>query len=62
IPFYSPYGRGTYTRPQLQLIYALSVRNADAQHLYPDLDRRSGSNIEQFFAIGAEWWFNSTSY
>ena len=62
IPFYSPYGRGTYTRPQLQLIYALSVRNADAQRLYPDLDRRSGSNIEQFFAIGAEWWFNSTSY
>jgi maltoporin len=62
IPFYSPYGRGTYTRPQLQLIYALSVRNDDAQRLYPDLDRRSSSSVEQFFAIGAEWWFNSTSY
>jgi len=62
IPFYSPYGRGTYTRPQLQVIYALSRRNADARRLYPDLDRRSSSSVEQFFAIGAEWWFNSTSY
>lgn len=62
IPFYSPYGRGTYTRPQLQLIYAVSARNSDAQRLYPELDRRSNSNIEHFLAIGAEWWFNSSSY
>ena len=62
IPFYSPYGRGTYVRPQFQLIYAISARSDDARRLYPTLDRRSDSNIEHFLAIGAEWWFNSTSY
>lgn len=62
IPFYSPLGRGTYTRPHLQLTYALSLRDQGARGLYADLDRRSHEGVEHFFGIGAEWWFNSTSY
>ena len=62
IPFYSPFGRGTYTRPHLQLIYALSLRDAGARGLYAELDRRSQQGVEHFLGIGAEWWFNSTSY
>lgn len=62
IPFYSPYGRGTYTRPHLQLIYAASLRDEGARRLYPVLDRRSREEVEHFLAIGAEWWFDSTSY
>lgn len=62
IPFYSPFGRGTYTRPHLQLIYALSLRDAGARGLYAELDRRSEQAVEHYLGIGAEWWFNSTSY
>jgi hypothetical protein len=62
IPFYSPYGRGTYTRPHLQLTYAASFRDEGARRLYPVLDRRSREAVEHYLAIGAEWWFDSTSY
>ena len=62
IPFYSPHGRGSYTRPHLQLTYALSLRDERAQRLYPEADRRSRSSHEHFLAIGAEWWFDSSSY
>jgi maltoporin len=62
IPFISPYGRGTYTRPHIHLIYQLSLRDSGARHLYPEQDRRSHESTEHFFAVGAEWWFDSTSY
>lgn len=62
IPFYSPMGRGSYTRPHLQLTYALSLRDAGARGFYPEQDRRSHERVEHFLGIGAEWWFNSTSY
>jgi len=62
IPFISPYGRGTYTRPHIHLIYQLSVRDSGAQALYPAGDPRSKQSTEHFFAVGAEWWFNSSSY
>jgi len=62
IPFASPFGRGTYTRPHLRLIYSLTIRDDDAQRLYPDEDPRSQQATEHFLGIGAEWWFDSTSY
>jgi hypothetical protein len=62
IPFISPYGKGTYTRPHIHLIYQLSLRDDGARHLYAERDIRSKQSTEHFFAVGAEWWFDSTSY
>lgn len=62
IPFFSPFGRGTYTRPHLRIIYTLTHRDADAMRLYPVADPRSQNANEHFLGIGAEWWFDSTSY
>ncbi|MGE3628864.1 MAG: carbohydrate porin [Sandaracinaceae bacterium] len=62
MPFVSPFGRGTYTRPHIRLIYSLSIRDDGARALYPVLDPRSASNVEHFFGIGVEWWFASSSY
>ncbi len=60
MPFFSPNGRGTYTRPQLRLIYALTVRDDDAGQLFPMRDRRATDGVEHFLGIGAEWWFDSS--
>lgn len=62
IPFYSPFGRGTYTRPHLRIIYAATIRDDGAQRLYPFEDPRSRQSVEHFLGVGAEWWFDSTSY
>ena len=62
IPFISLAGRGTFARPRLRLIYNVSLRDEGAQALYPVEDPRSGSGVEHFIGIGAEWWFDSTSY
>ena len=62
IPFYSPFGRGTFTRPHLRLIYSMTIRDSDAQRLYPEEDPRSRNRVEHFLGIGAEWWFDSNSY
>ncbi len=62
IPFYSPFGRGTFTRPHLSVVYALSRRDDGARAFFPDEDSRSQQNLEQYFSVGAEWWFDSSSY
>jgi hypothetical protein len=62
MPFLSPAGRGDYSRPQFRLIYALTARNAGAKALYPVDDVYSLRSMEHFFGLGAEWWFNSSSY
>lgn len=62
IPFVSPFGRGTYTRPHIRLIYSLTVRDDDARALYPVLDPRNANNVEHFLGVGVEWWFSSSSY
>ena len=62
MPFVSPFGRGTYTRPHLRVIYSLTVRDDGARALYPALDPRSANNVEHFLGIGVEWWFSSSSY
>lgn len=62
MPFLSPAGRGDYSRPQFRLIYALSARSAGVNALYPVDDVYSLRTVEHFFGLGAEWWFNSSSY
>jgi maltoporin len=62
IPFLSPAGRGDYSRPQFRMIYAVTLRNDAARALYPQDDVFSIRKTEHFFGIGAEWWFNSSSY
>jgi maltoporin len=62
MPFLSPFGRGTYTRPQIRLVYVLTARDAGARSLYNDLDPRSAQPIEHFLGVSVEWWFSSSSY
>jgi hypothetical protein len=62
IPYLSPAGRGVFRRPQLRLIWAVTQRNDGARSLYATDDPFARRKVEQFFGIGAEWWFNSTSY
>jgi maltoporin len=55
-------GRGTYARPQLRGMYVVSVRNDAARHLYPAGDLRRDGRVTHFLGVGAEWWFNSSTY
>jgi maltoporin len=62
MPFLSPAGRGDYSRPQIRVIWSMAVRDDAAKALYPQDDPFSMRSIEYFFGLGAEWWFNSSSY
>jgi hypothetical protein len=62
IPFLSPAGKGALSRPQFRLIYLLTARGENARRLYPLDDVYSLRGLEHFFGLGAEWWFNETTY
>jgi maltoporin len=62
VPFLSPAGRGSFSRPQFRVIYVLTARSESAKLLYPQDDVFSIRSIEHFLGFGVEWWFNSTSY
>jgi maltoporin len=62
MPFLSPAGRGNYSRPQFRIIYSAAFRNDAAKTLYPLNDVAGLRSVEHFLGVGAEWWFNSTSY
>ena len=62
IPYFSPSGRGTFKRPQIRLIYNASFRDSGTRSLYPAADVFSQRKVEHFAGVGAEWWFNSSSY
>jgi hypothetical protein len=62
MPYFSPAGRGSYKRPQLRAIYAITERNQAARDLYPAADVFSQRSIEHYLGLQAEWWFNSSSY
>ena len=62
IPYFSPWGKGTFKRPQIRLIYNASFRSSGAKELYAAQDVFSQRSTEHFLGIGAEWWFNSSSY
>jgi maltoporin len=61
LPLVAPLGRGTYSRPQIYLIYSLSVMNDDARiALYDPQDFRYGQGVVHYLGTGVEWWFNSS--
>ena len=61
LPLVAPLGRGTYSRPQIYLVYTLSVMNDDARvALYDPQDFRYGQGIVHYIGTGVEWWFNSS--
>lgn len=62
VPFVSPAGRGSFSRPMLWLIYTVGYRDAGARALYPNDDVFRVRSVEQFIGAGAEWWFGSSSY
>lgn len=62
MPYFSPSGRGSYKRPQIRMLYVASFRNNGARALYPEEDVFSQRSVEHYIGIGAEWWFNSSSY
>jgi len=62
MPYFSPAGRGSYKRPQIRLLYVASFRDAGTRALYPVEDVFAQRKAEHFLGLGAEWWFNSSSY
>lgn len=60
VPFVSPAGRGSYTRPHLQLVYLLTARDEGARKLYAPGDPFGFNTVEHYLGVGAEWWFNSS--
>lgn len=60
IPFVSPGGRGSYTRPHLQLLYVATARDAGARRLYATDDPFGYYSVEHFLGVSTEWWFNSS--
>jgi maltoporin len=63
IPFLNPAGKGSYSRPQLRLMYVLTHRDEAARTLYAKDDFFSIREWEHFFGVGVEWWFNAqTTY
>jgi len=62
IPYFSPSGRGSYKRPQIRLLYVASFRDSGTKALYPNEDVFAQRSVEHFLGLGAEWWFNSSSY
>ena len=62
MPYFSPFGRGSYKRPQFRIIYAASVPNEGFKSLYPVEDFRAQRDVEHYLGLNVEWWFNSSSY
>lgn len=48
---------GTYTRPQIRAVYAVSLLNDAALALYPEADPRADDSVVHFAGLSAEWWF-----
>jgi maltoporin len=61
IPLVAPLGKGTYSRPQIYLLYTVSVLNDDARiALYDPIDYRAAHGVVHYLGAGVEWWFNSS--
>ncbi len=62
VPFLTPAGRGNFARPHFRLIYLMTLRDEGARALYPEHDVFNIRAVDHYIALGAEWWFGSTSY
>ena len=52
--------RGTYSRPQIRLVYTLSYLDSAAQIAFPQHDPRRTESVHHFIGAQVEWWFNSS--
>ena len=52
--------RGTYSRPQLRLIYTVSYLDEGARLAFPREDPRRGVAVHHFLGAQVEWWYNSS--
>ncbi|MSP63622.1 MAG: hypothetical protein EXR72_25415 [Myxococcales bacterium] len=60
MPYVSPTGTGTYSRPQIYLLATVSRLNDDARVVrFEPGDLRYSTATVLYFGIGAEWWFES---
>ncbi len=48
---------GTYSRPQLRAVYAVSMLNDAALSLYAAEDPRAEAEVVHYLGASAEWWF-----
>lgn len=55
-------GRGSFSRPQIRLIYSITRLNADAQRTYAAQDPLRTRSVQHFVGVGIEWWLNSSRY
>lgn len=62
MPYFSPLGHGLFQRPQLRLVYAVSLRDAGARSFYGVDDPFARRGVEHFVGLSVEWWFNATTY
>lgn len=62
MPYFSPFGHGLFQRPQLRLVYALSVRDTGARSFYGVDDPFSRRTVDHYVGVSVEWWFNATTY
>jgi maltoporin len=60
MPMWVPFGPGTLSRPQIRLVYQLSVPNDAARNTLPEDDPRRGHEVEHLLGIQVEWWWNSS--
>jgi maltoporin len=61
MPLVAPLGRGTYSRPQIYLVYTVSAVSQDAYIAqYDPMDFRYGRGVVHYLGTGVEWWFNSS--
>lgn len=60
VPFLTPAGRGSFTRPHFQLIYLLTSRDAGARLRYAPDDKFAKRSNEHYLGLTVEWWFNSS--
>ena len=60
IPFLTPAGRGSFTRPHFNVIYLYSTRDGGARLRYAPEDKFARRSNEHFLGLSVEWWFNSS--
>ena len=60
MPFLTPAGRGSFTRPHFNLVYLYSTRDDGARLRYAPDDKFARRSNEHFLGLNVEWWFNSS--
>jgi len=55
-------GKGSYSRPQLRLIYAVTFLNDAALHTFAPDDPQRNRSVRHYLGVGVEWWFHSSRY